>query len=139
MSIEPLKPFAQALKVCILGELELTPPEENLDEPYLALGYGVNAYFDILASVSKMFFWVTLFAIPIYYIYGIYGSYFSDMASYPISRWFAGNFGGSNMFCKQVRLSIGRLEAKCPSGTVMDTDHAVFGVMSNEFASFVYC
>lgn len=42
------KPFAQALKLCILGELELAAPEENLDEPYLALGYGINAYFDIL-------------------------------------------------------------------------------------------
>ena len=70
------KPFAQALKLCILGELELAPPEENLDEPYLALGYGINAYFDILSSISKMFFWCFLFCIPVYYIYGITGSYF---------------------------------------------------------------
>lgn len=103
------KPFAQALKLCILGELELTPPEENLNEPYLALGYGINAYFDILASISKMFVWVTLFCIPVYYIYGITGSHFEDMKSYPISRWFAGNFGGSSMFCKQTRLSVGKV------------------------------
>lgn len=47
-----------------------------MDEPYLALGYGLNAYFDILASVSKMFVWVSLFAVPIFYIYGVYGQYF---------------------------------------------------------------
>ena len=133
------KPFAQALKLCLLGELELAAPEENLDEPYLALGYGVNAYFEILASVSRMFFWATMFAIPIFYIYGITGSYFQDMKSYPISRWFAGNFGGSNMFCKQTRLSIGRMQIKCPSGTVLETDKALIGVISNEFASFTYC
>ena len=67
------KPFANALKLCILQELELAPPEVNLDEPYLALGYGLNAYFDILASVSKMFVWVSIFAVPIFYIYGVYG------------------------------------------------------------------
>jgi hypothetical protein len=70
------KPFAQALKLSILQELNLTPPEENLSEPFLTLGYGVNAYFDILASVSKMFLWVTIFAIPIFYVYGITGSHF---------------------------------------------------------------
>lgn len=86
-----------------------------------------------------MFFWVTMFAIPIFYIYGIVGSYFEDMASYPISRWFAGNFGGANMFCKQTRLSVGRMEIKCPSGTILDTNNAVFGVISREFASYVYC
>lgn len=137
--IKNKKPFANALKLCILGELELAAPEEKLDEPYLALGYGINAYFEICASVSKMFFWCTLFAIPIFYIYGIYGTYFSDLGSYPISRWFAGNFGGSNMFCKQTRLSLGRMELKCPPGTVFDTEHAVMGVISNEFASFTYC
>jgi hypothetical protein len=27
----------------------------------------------------------------------------------------------------------------CPSGTVLETDKAVLGVISNEFASFTYC
>lgn len=124
------------MKLCILGELELAPPEVNLEEPYLALGYGLNAYFDILASVSRMFFWAFIFAMPIYYIYGIYGQYFKDQKSYPISRWFFGNFGGANMFCKQMRLSLGKVDIRCPAGTVLETDKAVFGVISNEFSSF---
>lgn len=94
------KPFAQALQLCLLGELELDAPEVNLTEPYLLLGYGVNAYFQILASLAVIFFWVTIFAMPLYYTYGIYGRYFSDLGGYPIIRWFAGNFGGSNVFCK---------------------------------------
>ena len=56
----------------------MAAPEKNLTEPYLALGYGLNAYFDILASVARMFFWVFMFAIPIFYIYGVYGQYFKD-------------------------------------------------------------
>ena len=31
------------------------------------------------------------------------------------------------------------MEIKCPSGTVLDTNNAVYGVISKEFASFVYC
>jgi hypothetical protein len=81
----------------------------------------------------------TLFALPVFYIYGITGSYFQDMKSYPISRWFAGNFGGSSMFCKQTRLSVGRMEIKCPAGSIAYTDKAIFGVISKEFSSYVYC
>lgn len=64
------KPFKAALKECILEELELRAPRENLDDPYLILGYGVNAYFQILASLARMFFWVFLFSLPMLYIYG---------------------------------------------------------------------
>lgn len=43
------------------------------------------------------------------------------------------------MFCKQARLSLGRMEIKCPSGTVLETDKSLLGVISNEFASFTFC
>ena len=103
MCAKAKKPFATALQVCILNEMELEPPEINLDDPYLALGYGINAYFQILASVARMFFWVTVISMPIYYTYGVYGHYYEGGGGYPIVRWFAGNFGGSNIFCKQAR------------------------------------
>lgn len=64
------KPFKEALKQCMLEELELKAPKENMDDPYLVLGYGVNAYYQILASLARMFFWVFLFSIPLLYIYG---------------------------------------------------------------------
>ena len=31
------------------------------------------------------------------------------------------------------------MEVKCPTGTILSTDKAVMGVISNEFASFTYC
>jgi hypothetical protein len=133
-----VKPFPQSVRFCILSELDLTPPEEDFTEPYLVLGYGINAYFAILASVSKMFMWLTVFAIPIFYIYQS-GRHFSGSKSYPISRFFVGNFGGSSMFCKQTRLAVGKMAMTCPLGTVLETDKVVFGVISNEFASFTMC
>lgn len=102
------KPFSQAVKSTLLKKFELEAPEENLDEPYLILGYGINAYFAILASVSKMFFWVTVFAIPMYYIYSS-GGHLKGFKSYPISQFSIGNFGGSTMFCKQTRLATGKM------------------------------
>ena len=63
------KPFKAALKECIQEELGLDPIIENKNEPYLVLGYGANAYFDILHSLAKMFFWLFIFAIPLYMIY----------------------------------------------------------------------
>lgn len=43
------------------------------------------------------------------------------------------------MFCKQTRLTIGKMNMGCPMGTVLETDKALFGVISNEFASFTMC
>lgn len=83
----------------MLNELDLKAPHENLDEPYIVLGYGVNAYYQILASLAKMFFWIFVFTIPLLVIYGG-GRYYEGYPSFPISRFFIGNFGGSSMMCK---------------------------------------
>ena len=64
------KPFKSALRECMLNELELKAPKEDLSDPYLVLGYGVNAYYQILASLAKMFFWIFIFSLPLFYIYG---------------------------------------------------------------------
>jgi hypothetical protein len=31
------------------------------------------------------------------------------------------------------------MSLECPQGSILDTDHAIFGVISNEFASFTWC
>lgn len=43
--------------------------DESDNDPFLILGYGVNAYLEILTSFSIMFLAITLFAFPIYIIY----------------------------------------------------------------------
>jgi len=42
---------------------------EMREEPFLMLGYGVNAYLDIMLSLSYMFIWITIFCIPIFMFY----------------------------------------------------------------------
>jgi len=39
------------------------------EDPFLYLGYGVNAYFNVMLNLSKMFGMITLFVIPLYMVY----------------------------------------------------------------------
>lgn len=115
----------------MLEELELKAPVEDLSDPYVVLGYGVNAYYQILASLAKMFFWIFLFSLPLFYVYGS-GKYYYGQKSFPISRFFIGNFGGSNMMCKSTRIATGRIELECPRGTVFESaEKAIIGALSN--------
>lgn len=69
--------FKFALRQSLLQELNFKVPKsdnELYDDPYLILGYGINAYYDILLSLCTMFVCITLFCLPIYWTYkqGIY-------------------------------------------------------------------
>ena len=51
-------------------DIKIPKAEQDIDdEPFVMLGYGVNAYFNILKYLGIMFFMITLFSIPIYTIY----------------------------------------------------------------------
>jgi hypothetical protein len=99
------KPFKHDLQKSMLLELGMKMPksEEQLKEdPFLILGYGINAFFDILLSLCIMFISITIFSLPIYYIYSSIGQKaFSQEITYPISRFLLGNMGGSSIFCHQ--------------------------------------
>lgn len=113
-------------------ELELRAPKSDaqlIKDPYLVLGYGVNAYFDFLSYFAKMFVLITIFALPIYYTYGIKGWYFSGQRSYPISRWSLGNMGGISTFCDQIRVGKREVDIGCPPGTIYDTEDLHMGMI----------
>jgi hypothetical protein len=60
------------LKLAFLQELELPVPEnedELKDDPYLSLGYGCNAYYDIVLASFKLFVFCSFACIPLFYIY----------------------------------------------------------------------
>jgi hypothetical protein len=64
--------FKYCFRSALLDELELKKPksDEMLNEnPFLYLGYGVNAYFNVMLNLSKMFAMITLFCIPLYMVY----------------------------------------------------------------------
>lgn len=120
------------MKFCIYKELGIQiPHDESADDPYLVLGYGVNAYFEVLASLTKMFLIISLFSLPMFVIYAS-GDQYGEKTN-PIARTFIGNFGATTMFAKASRFASGTMDISCPHGTILDAENANFGIMSNEF------
>jgi len=72
--------FLNTVKYCLEQELDApcNDDDSNLNnphDPFDYLGYGVNAYFDFLISLSNLFWMMTIFSIPLYLIYSS-GEYF---------------------------------------------------------------
>ena len=64
--------FQHSLRKTLLEELEIKMPKSDSQvdsEPFMLLGYGINAFFDIMMSLMFMFICITLFLIPVYYVY----------------------------------------------------------------------
>lgn len=64
--------FRFAVKECILKELGLKLPRNEygiVEDPYLMLGYGANAYFEILANLAYLFIVIFVVSLPVFYIY----------------------------------------------------------------------
>ena len=112
-------------------------PKENLDEPFLICGYGINAYFDVLSKLSRMFLLITLFSIPLFYIY--YTGRHYDRDGNPVAKTTIGNFGAATMFCKATRMGVKSMDIYCPPSTVMDKRNIQFGMMSSEFQTHIFC
>ena len=65
--------FNLNLKSALLKEMGFKVPKGDAElenDPYMLLGYGVNAYFDVLYALSMMFVTISLMAIPIFFVYG---------------------------------------------------------------------
>lgn len=67
------------------------------DDPFLTAGFGVDAYFNILSAITKMFFWVTIFMLPVFYVYSK-GTYLTKDDGV-LGKTFLGNLGGAHMVC----------------------------------------
>ena len=85
-------------------EIDMPESELNLEkDPYLILGYGVNAYLYLLWELARMFMVVSVIAIPIFAIYsagvGGKGGAFMEDDSYYLSKFTLGNIGGASVFC----------------------------------------
>jgi hypothetical protein len=76
-------------------------------------GYGTNAYFEILDHLMLMFIAITMFCIPLYYVYGTSVG-LKGWKSFFVMRYSMGNLGGSSMFCKQASLARGNMRLHCP-------------------------
>jgi hypothetical protein len=41
--------------------------DELIENPFLILGFGINAYFDMMMQLCELFLVITVFFIPIYW------------------------------------------------------------------------
>lgn len=84
-----------------------------------------------------MFGAITILSLPLFAIYALgvsgLGGAFSEDDSYLLSQFTLGNMGGSSIFCGHYRLGKKEADVFCPIHTVIDVDHAVFGVISADF------
>lgn len=85
-----------------------------------------------------MFLVISLFILPVFVIYGM-GTYYGPGDKNPVNQFFIGNFGAAKMFAKSNRFTAGHMEIECPKGLVLDAKNSIFGVMSNQFQSYIYC
>lgn len=64
--------FRFAVKESILKELGLKLPRNEygiIEDPFLMLGYGANAFFEVLGNITTMFILIFIFSLPVFYIY----------------------------------------------------------------------
>jgi len=78
----------------------LKDEERKSDDPFLALGYGLNAYFDIMIALAKMCLMIALFISPVLFSYAnnkIAG--LESHSKYALNQFTLGNLGGSHTYC----------------------------------------
>jgi len=64
--------FKDHLRECLILELGFELPKTDMDlssNPYLSCGYGINSFIENLKFLSMVMLTLTIFAIPVYYIY----------------------------------------------------------------------
>lgn len=102
----------------MLDELGIKIPESEeqlVQDPFLMLGYGVNAYFDIMFSLVIMYTCITIFCLPIFHAYASNGSegmshYAAEGLQSLIGVVTLGNLGGSIMVCENVMIIDGTID-----------------------------
>mmetsp|Transcript_5223 Transcript_5223/g.8087 ORF Transcript_5223/g.8087 Transcript_5223/m.8087 type:complete len:188 (-) Transcript_5223:2954-3517(-) len=114
--------FKHSLRKTLLEEMNIKMPKsENqlIEDPFLILGYGVNAYFDIMLALSYMFLTIAIFCIPVYYAFAYNESHglmaLSKGFKYSISQWSIGNMGGAITTCHSKAIKAGDFKLGCPN------------------------
>ena len=93
---------------------------EIAKDPFLLLGYGINAYFDIMVSLSMMCICITLFMLPIFYVYSQNNEHGLRMYDkYAINQFSLGNLGGARSLCVTKRVGMQEARLTCPAGVMV--------------------
>jgi hypothetical protein len=100
---KPGKTFKIGLKKSLRDKLGIKMPKSEIaidEEPYLRLGFGVNAYLkNVMQMLILMTFITICFSFPMMHIFSNYVGLSSFQASYGYSQYSLGNMGGSAVSC----------------------------------------
>ena len=95
--------FKHSLRTAIHREMDIKMPKSEdqlFEEPFLILGYGINAYFDIMIALAGLCAAITVFMIPLYYGYSsneVNG--FKGTSTHILTQFTLGNLGGAGVEC----------------------------------------
>ena len=119
--------FRKSFRTALMGELNIKIPKAEQDsqaEPFLLLGYGINAYFGIMFSLLTMFFIISIFLIPVFGYYTKNGvNFLEDKGKIAMST--LGNLGGARTICLYMNSEDENLIIKCPTGFVIAPDEYI--------------
>ena len=132
--------FKHSLRQTLLAEMDLKLPKNEhtlMEEPFLILGYGINAYFDIMMSLSIMCLVITAFLLPVYYIYGTTAE--GIVGGSPLNKFTLGNLGGAQALCLQQDVNRLSLQMSCPVGNIIIGSKTHIGMMSSNIKQQIFC
>lgn len=90
----------------------------------------MNAYFSTMLHLAKLFGMVTLFALPIYWVYVCNETQFLDGRGSWWNKVSIGNMGGSSVSCSIQNITNTALNFNCPKGSIIKYDGFIhYGVM----------
>ena len=95
------KNFDFALKRSIRKRLALKISKSDAqleDDPYLALGFGFNSYFDVMVQLMMMSAIISVLMLPIMFQYSQY-EYLKDYPGFSDAKYTLGNIGAAWTLC----------------------------------------
>lgn len=121
-------------------------PENDKDviaNPYLLLGYGFNAYFDVIRDLVYYFFFTSIFVMPLFMIYGK-SQALADYTYAGLAEMTMGNIYGSSIQCIQSPMSLDTLTLSCPAGVIntqliSDNSWDLIGIIPDQADFGAYC
>ncbi|CDW91332.1 UNKNOWN [Stylonychia lemnae] len=112
------------------GLMESQTLQKMKNKYFLSLGYGVNAYFDTLASFIKLYGIMSIINLVIIYIYNQYDG-MKSLSGAPLSAKLSiGNLGFSEPLCSSVNFGVNHNLLACPYGSIQKV-HS-FGIHASQ-------
>lgn len=113
-------PLKEGEKEKMIGRISIPKSEDSiLKDPFLLLGYGVNAYFDIIMSLVWGMLLISIFTFPL--LHGYSNNATKGLAAqgkYAINQFTLGNLGGASVYCTQKRIGEKEIDLRCESGNI---------------------